>query len=73
MFFGVQFCRFGCVIRGVMHVSLGAVGVVGGFFMSARLMMPGGFLVVACGMLVMFGSFHMMLSCGHGTFCNGLF
>ena len=71
--FGVQFCRFGRVIRGVMHVSLGSLGVVSGFFVSARLMMLGGFFVVTCGMLVMFGSLRMMLGCGHGTFCNSLF
>ena len=73
MFFCVQFCRFGSVMRGVMHVSFGAVRVVSSFFMSTRLMMPGGFLVVTCGMLVMFGSLRMMLSCGHGPVCNGLF
>jgi hypothetical protein len=73
MLFGVQFCCFGRVIRGVMHVPLGTLGVVRGFFVSARVMMLGGFFVVTCGMLVMFGSLRMMLGCGHGTFCNSLF
>jgi hypothetical protein len=71
MLFGVQFCRCACVMGGVMHMSLGTVGVVSGFFVSARLIMLGGFFVVTCGMLVMFGSLRMMLGCGHGTFCNG--
>jgi hypothetical protein len=52
MLFGVQFCRFACVMGGVMHMSLGTVGVVSGFFVSARLIMLGGFFVVTCGMLV---------------------
>jgi hypothetical protein len=73
MLFGVQFGCFGRVIRGVMHVSLGNLGVVRGFFVSSRVVMPGGFFVVTCGMLVMFGCLRMMLGCGHGTFYNSLF
>ena len=73
MLFGVQFCRFACVMGGVMHMSLGTVGVVSGFFVSARLIMLGGFFVVTCGVLVMFSSLRMVLSGGHGTFCNSLF
>ena len=64
MLFGVQFCRFGRVIRGVMHVSLGSLSVLSGFFVSARVIIFGGFFVVKRGMLVMFGSLRMMLGCG---------
>jgi hypothetical protein len=72
MLFGVQFCRFGRVIRGVVRVPLSNMGVVGGFFVSARVMMLGGFFVVPCRMLVVFGSLRMMLGCTHGTFCTRL-
>jgi hypothetical protein len=64
MLSGMQFCRFGGVIHGVMHVSLGSLGVLSGFFVSARVIIFSGFFVVKRGMLVMFGSLRMMLGCG---------
>ena len=60
MLFGVQFCRFSRVIRGVVRVPLSAMSVVGGFFVSARVMMLGGFFVVPCRMLVVFGRLHYL-------------
>ena len=56
MLFGVGFARVGRMLRGVVSVSRGGVGVVGGFFVVAGLVVLGSFGVVFGGLRVVGGS-----------------
>jgi len=53
----------GGVMRGVVQMSLGGVGVVGGQFMVAGFVVLGGFAMMASGVVVVFGCLVMMF-CG---------
>ena len=55
MLFGVGFARVGRMLRGVVSVSRGGVGVVGGFFVVAGFVVLGGFGVVFGGLRVVGG------------------
>lgn len=56
------------VLRGVKMVSMGNVGVVCGGFVVAVGVMPSGFVVMACSVLVMLRCLGVILGCltGHG-------
>jgi len=56
------------VLRGVKIVGEGKVGVVRSGFVVAVGVMPGGFMVMACSVLVMFRCLGVMMGClaGHG-------
>jgi hypothetical protein len=59
--FDVRLRGFRCVVRGVVGVPVGGVGVVSSFLVASGLVMLRGFLMVSRRMLVMLGSFTMML------------
>jgi hypothetical protein len=59
--FDVRLRGFRCVVRGVVGVSVGDVGVVSSFLVVSGLVMLRGFLVVSRCVLVMLGRFPMML------------
>ena len=61
--FNVQFCRFRCVVGGVMRVTIGCVRVVSGGLVVARLVMPGGFTMMGRCVLVVLCGLEMMLRC----------
>ena len=61
--FDVELGRFGCVMSGVVGVSVGRVGMVSGCLMVARFVMPGGFTMVGRRALVVLGGFEVMLCC----------
>jgi len=70
----VVFTGFFCVMGGVEVMAVCEVGVVGGGFRTAGLMMARGFTVMTCGMFVVLGSFGMMVNscvCAH-TFSSFL-
>lgn len=56
------------VLRGVKMVGVGKVSVVGGGFVVAVGVMLGGFMVMACSVLVMLRCLSVMMGClaGHG-------
>jgi hypothetical protein len=56
------------VLRGVKMMSMGKVSMVRGGFVVAFCVMPGGFVVVACSVLVMLRCLGVMMGClaGHG-------
>jgi hypothetical protein len=51
----------GMMFLGVAGMSVGAVSVMGRLFMIAGLVMLGGFAVMLCRLLVVFGSLVMVL------------
>jgi len=59
----VRLRRFARVMRGVERVPVSEMGVVGGLFVRARVMMLGGFFVVPGRVLVVFGRFPVMVGC----------
>lgn len=65
--FGVCLGGFVGEMRGVEMVGVGDVRVMRGFFVSTRVVMFRGFLVMACRVFVMLRRFPMMLGCllGH--------
>lgn len=72
--FGVKFGCFGGVMTGVMMMAIGDVGMMSGEMMIPRFMMARGFAMMACGVLVVFGCFAMMLGCllGHSSSFKGV-
>jgi len=68
MVLDVQLCCFAGVMGCVMCVSIRRVCVVSGCLMVTRLMMPGGFAMVLCRVLVVLRCFDVVLCClfGHG-------
>jgi hypothetical protein len=63
MVLDVELGRFGCVMGGVVRVSVGRVRMVSGCLMVARFIMPGGFPMVGRRVVVVFGGFEVMLCC----------
>ena len=59
----MQFCRLGCMMGGVMRVSMRQVCMVSGCVVVASLIVPGGFAMVRRRMLVVFGCSGVMLRC----------
>jgi hypothetical protein len=59
----MQFCRLGCVMGGVMRVSMSQVCVVRGGFVVTSLIVLGGFAMMRRRLLVVFGCFSVMLRC----------
>lgn len=64
----VRFCRFPGVMRGVLQVTMRAMGVMACGFVVAILVVPGCFAVMAGRMLVMFGCLVVVFrrDFGHG-------
>jgi hypothetical protein len=62
----VMLARLGRVVAGVMGVAAGRMGVVGGLFVVAALMMFGRFAVMTRCVFVMFGRLGMVLARGMG-------
>src|SRR5579872_4368875 len=60
---GVEFGCLTCVVGCLMLMPLRCVGVVGGLFVIAFLVVPSGFAVVAGGVLMMLRRMVMMLRC----------
>jgi len=60
---GVQFRRFVGMMGGVHRVSVRRVGVMCGALLVAGLMMPGGFPMVSCRMLVVVSCLGMVFRC----------
>jgi hypothetical protein len=58
---GVMTARLDMVVLGMAGVPVRAMGVMGRLLMFAGLMMPGGFAVMFCRVLVMFGGLVVML------------
>ena len=58
--FHVQLCRFGCVMLGMMHMTLCRVRVVSRRLMISGLVMPCGFAVVLGSMFQVFRYFVVM-------------
>jgi len=63
MVFDMELGRFGCVMGGVVGVSVGCVRMVSGCLMVACFVMPGGFTMVGRRVLVVLGGFEVMLCC----------
>ena len=63
MVLDVQLRRFGCVMGGVVRVSVCRVRMMGGCLMVTRFVMPCGFTMVGCRVLVVLGGFEMVLRC----------
>jgi hypothetical protein len=63
MLLRMQFCSLCGVMSRVLKMSMGAVGVVGGFFVIASFVVFGCFFVVMGGMLVMLSGIVVMLCC----------
>jgi hypothetical protein len=59
----MQFCGLRGVMSRVLKMSMGDVGVVGGFFVIASFVVFGCFFVVMGGMLVMLSGIVVMLRC----------
>jgi hypothetical protein len=69
MVLGVMPAGLGVVVFGVAGVSMRAVSVMGSQFMIAGFVMFGGFAMMFCRVLVMFGGTGVMMSAcmrGHG-------
>jgi len=62
----VVFTGFFCVTGSVEVMAVCKVGVVGGGFRTARLMMARGFAMMPCAMFVMFSGFGVMF---HSCMC----
>jgi hypothetical protein len=60
--FYVMFSCFGCMVRGMQIVSLRKMGMMRSFLMRSRLMVIGGFAVVACCFLMVLGSLMVMFA-----------
>lgn len=68
----MRFCRFAGVMRGVLVMTVGQVGVVPRGFLAAFLMVFCGFAMVSSRVLMMVGCFVMMLGCCLGHKCLSL-
>ena len=71
---GVKFRRFGGVMRSVVMMAIGGVGMVSGEMMIAGFMTARGFAMMSGRVLVVFCCFVMMLGCffGHSFSFTGL-
>jgi hypothetical protein len=63
MMLDMQFCRLGCVMGGVMGVSMRQVCMMSGCFVVASLIVPSGFAMMRRRMLVVLGCLGVMLRC----------
>ena len=59
----VQFRRFRCVMGGVVGMAVCRVRMMGGCQMVTRLVVPCGFPMMSCRVLVVLGGAEMMLRC----------
>jgi len=59
----VKLRRFVCVVLCMQMVAMSEMGVMGGFFVIASLMVLGGFLMVLSGVVVMLSRALMVLCC----------
>jgi hypothetical protein len=63
--FGVGLGGFGSVVRGVMQMAVRDVGMVRGSMVIASFVVPGGFPMMTCGVLVVLSGFVVMVVCCH--------
>jgi hypothetical protein len=63
MVLGVGLGRFGGVVLRMYEVAVGGVGVMRRFFMVAFAMVPGGFAMMPCRVVVVLGCLVMMIGC----------
>ena len=65
MRFGVGLGGFRGVMRGVMQMALGNVGMMRSSMVIAGFMVPGGFTMMTRGVLVVLSGFVVMVVCCH--------